>query len=51
MEPCNNKNNKNNNTNNNNNNNNGYLTHPRGGFSVKIHYLQLKINKNALSQR
>ena len=28
-----------------------YLTHPRGGFSVKIHYLQLKINKNALSQR
>ena len=26
-----------------------YLTHPRGGFPVKIHYLQLKINKNALS--
>ena len=25
-----------------------YLTHPRGGFPVKIHYLQLKINKNAL---
>ena len=26
-----------------------YLTHPRGGFPVKIYYLQLKINKNALS--
>ena len=26
-----------------------YLTHPWGGFPVKILYLQLKINKNALS--
>ena len=26
-----------------------YLTHPRGGFPVKIHYLQLKINEYALS--
>ena len=26
-----------------------YLTHPRGGFPVKIYYLQLKINNNALS--
>ena len=26
-----------------------YLTHPRGCFPVQIHYLQLKINKNALS--
>ena len=50
MEPCNNNNN-NNNTNNNNNNNNNYglLNNPWGGFLVKIHYLQLKINKNALS--
>ena len=23
-----------------------YLTNPRGGFPVKIHYLQLKINKS-----
>ena len=27
-----------------------YLTHPRGCFPVQIHYLQLKINKNALSR-
>ena len=26
-----------------------YLTRPRGCFPVQIHYLQLKINKNALS--
>ena len=26
-----------------------YLTHPRGCFPVQIHYLQLKIKKNALS--